>query len=176
MTFEDIIENIYLFFLSQTWEDITFLLKPACLLAITVFLLAIIWALSKSSWLYWYVTEDAKDFKRGSPVPLQKKAQKKWRAIKKRIESEKEANWKLAVIEGEEIVEDLLIKIGYQGKDIKRRLEKATESQIPNLKDLFDAVEIYNSILADPDYKLTKEKAKETLSAFEEYLRHLQYL
>jgi hypothetical protein len=170
------LEDFFLFFHSELWENLVSTLKPTCLLAILLFLLAIIWALTKSSWLYWYVTEDAKDFRRGAPVPLQKKAQQKWNKIKKRLRSKKEANWKLAIIEGEEIVEDLLLKMGYKAKDLRSRLSLASEAQIPNLKDLLDASEVYEGILADPDYKLPLKKAEEVLNIFEEFLKYYQYL
>ena len=169
-------EDFYLFFLTSTWENVISILKITCFLAIFLFLFAITWILKRSTWLYWRVTEDLKDFKEGTPVPLFKKTQEGWRKIKKRSSSKKEANWKLAVAEGGGIVEDILLKIGYKEKDMRSRLSLATEAQIPNLKDLFGAAEIYNSVITDSDYKLTKKKAEEVLNVFEEFLKYFEYL
>jgi len=170
------IEDFFLFFQSQLWQTIVSILKPVCFVAILIFLSAIIWSLKKSSWLYWYITEDIKDFIRGSPIPLQEKSKKRWNKIKKRMKSKREGNWKLAVIEGGEVVEDVLLKMGYKGKSIKARLATATEAQIPNLKDLLEAGEIYEHVISDPDFQLTREKAEKVLNIFEEFLRYFEYL
>lgn len=170
------LENIYLFFFSETWQGIVSILKPVCLLAIFIFLLAIIWALAKSPWLNWYVIWDSQDFLRGEPVPFQKKTQLIWKKIKKELASRKATQWKLAVIEGGKIVEDVLFKMGYKGKNIKEKLETATEAQIPNLKDLMAGAEIYDHVLSDPDYKLDRREAVFVLQAFEEFLEYFEYL
>lgn len=170
------LEDFFLFFHTQLWKSIESILKPTALIALLIFLGAIIWALRKSSWLYWYVTADAQSFIKGSPLPLQKKAQQQWKKIKKRLRSRKEASWKLAVVEGGEIVDDLLLKMGYKANGIRARLSLVDESQIANLDDLKRAAEVYEGILTDPDYKLSHQKAEETLRAFEKFLKDYQYL
>jgi len=170
------IEDIYLFFISQTWQNIVSVLKPVCLLAIFIFLLGILWALTKSKWLYWYFIWDSEDFWQGAPVPFYKKTQEIWGKIKKRLSSRKEAGWKSAIIEGEKIVEDVLLKMGYKGRTIEEKLETATKAQIPNIEELSVAAEIYENTISDPDYRVTREKAIEVLHAFEEFLKYFEYL
>jgi len=170
------IEDIYLFFLSQTWQNVVAILKPACLLAIVIFLLTLIWVFTKSKWLYWYLIWDSQDFVRGAPVPFQKKAQETWNKIKKKLSSKKEADWKLAIIEGEKIVEDVLFKMGYKGKNIKEKLEFATKAQIPNLESLSSSAEIYENIISAPDYRISRDKAAEVIKALEEFLKYFEYL
>jgi len=170
------IEDFYLFFFSQTWQNIISVLKPVCLLAITIFLLVILWVFTKSKWLYWYFIWDSQDFIRGAPVPFYKKTQETWMKIKKKLSSKKEADWKFAIIEGEKIVEDVLFKMGYKGRTIEEKLETATKAQIPNLEELSVAAEIYENIVSDPDYKITREKAVQVINAFEEFLKYFEYL
>ncbi|HRR39573.1 MAG TPA: hypothetical protein P5570_02340 [Candidatus Paceibacterota bacterium] len=170
------IEDFFLFFNTQLWENLESVLKPTAFIAIVIFIWAIVWALKKSSWIYWYITADAQEFMRGAPVPLQKKAQQQWKKIKKRLKSRKEANWKLAVIEGGEIVDDLLLRMGYKANGMKARLTLANEAQISNLDELTSAAEVYEGIIADPDYELSHQKAEETLRAFEKFLKNYQYL
>ena len=170
------IEDIYLFFFSQTWENIISILKPISLLTIFIFLLTIIWVLAKSKWLYWYLIWDSQDFWRGAPVPFQKKTQETWEKIKKKLSSKKEADWKLGIVEGARIVEDVLLKMGYKGRNIREKLEAATKVQIPNIEELSAAAEIHGNIVSNPDYRITREKAREVIKAFEEFLRYFEYL
>jgi len=170
------IEDIYLFFLSPTWENIVSLLKPVCLMAIFIFLLAILWALTKSKWLFWYVIWDSQDFFRGEPAPFSKKTQETWKRIKKKLLSKEEADWRSAVIEGGDIAKEVLSKMGYKGRTIKEKLETATKAQIPNIEKLAIAGEVYKNTVSNPAYKVTKEQTRETFNAFEQFLKYFEYL
>ncbi|MFH0987577.1 MAG: hypothetical protein V1841_01635 [Patescibacteria group bacterium] len=170
------IDDFFLFFLSPTWQNIIAILKPLGLLAIFIFLLAIIWALTKSKWLYWYVIWDSEDFWKGAPVPFQKKARETWQQIKKQLLSKKESDWKKAIIDGERIVQDVLLKMGYKGMNIKEKLETATKVQIPNIEELSTASEIYENIISNPDYRITRDRAASVVKAFEDFLEYFEYL
>lgn len=172
MSFED----FFLFFRSPLWKNIEAVLKPTSIILIFFFLYIIVWALRNSSWLYWYATADFQDFKKGQTVSPQTIFQKKWAKIKKRIESRNEANWKLAVIEGEEIIEKTLSDMGYEGEGIREKLKDVDQNIIPNLPDLISSYDIFLNILADPDYKLTHDKAIKTISTFEEFLKEFELM
>lgn len=171
-----IIDEFFLFFSSAVWENIISILKPTCFIACFFFLAIIIWVLVKSAWLYWYVNEDAKDFLEGSPVPLEKKTHKIWEKVKKKMDSPKREQWKKALIEGDEIVEDVLLKMGYKGMNLKKRLASATEAQISNLKNFLLAADICEKIGEDPNYVLERKKANEVLDIFEKFLKNFEYL
>ena len=170
------LDSVYLFFESSSFYNIVSIIQPICIIAILFFLFLIIWSIWKSTWLYWYVSWDLADFVHGGPVTPQNATQKKWAKIKKRIESPSEANWKLAVIESEELVENTLAKMGYKGDGIKEKLKGVTDAQITNASDLTSAYDIFINILSDPDYKFTRDKAVKIFSTFEEFLKNVQLL
>lgn len=169
-------ETIYLFFQSQAFQNIVSILKPVSFIAIFIFSATIIWALVKSPWIYWYVSADLRDFLRGGSQELETIVQKKWKKIKKRIKSSNKANWKLAIIEGEELIENALENMGYKGEGIKERLKGADQAVIPNLPDLISAYDIFINILSDPDYEVSQEKAIKVILSFEEFLKHFEIL
>lgn len=170
------LESILLFFQSEAWHNFLSILQPVCILAILFFVIVIIWSIWKSTWAYWYVSADFYDFTHGGPVTPETLVQKKWKKIKKRIESLSEANWKLAIIEGEELIENILEKMGYKGEGIKEKLKEVGPEQIKNVSDLISAYDIFINILSDPDYKLSKEKAIKSFNAFEEFLKNSELL
>jgi hypothetical protein len=45
--------------------------------------------------------------------------------------------------------------MGFIGDTLGERLEKLTDATIPNLNQLSDAHKVRNSIVHDPDYKLS---------------------
>lgn len=170
------IEDIFLFFLSPAWQNIVSILKPVCLLAIVIFLLAILWVMTKSKWLYWYFIWDSQDLLHGEPAQFSKKAQEAWSNIRKKALSRKEAEQRVGIREGEKIVEDVLFKMGYKGDTMREKLEAATEAQIPNLEELSVAAEIYNNIVSNPDYRVTRDQARSVFNAFENFLKYFEYL
>ena len=170
------IETVSLFFQSEPWQNIVSIVKPVCFVAILLFVIVIIWSLKKSTWAYWYISWDLSDFSHGGPIAPETAVQKKWKKIRKRIESPSDANWKLGIIESEEIIENILSEMGYKGEGIREKLKGADESKIPNLSDLISAYDIFINILADPDYKVHQDKAIKTISAFEEFLKNFELL
>ncbi len=169
-------DSIWLFFQSDAWHNFLSTLQPLCIIAILIYIFIIIWAIWKSTWAYWYISADFYDFTHGGPITPETIVQKKWKKVKKRLDSLNEANWKLAIIEGEELVEEVLEKMGYKGEGLREKLKGVDESQIKNIPDLISSYDIFINILADPDYKLTKEKAIKCFTAFEEFLKNSELL
>lgn len=169
-------EDFFLFFSSDLWQNIISILKPLSFLAIFIFIWVIIWTLRKSPLVDWYIRTDAEDFFGGGPYGVEKKAQAKWKKIEKRLKSKQESDWKLAIIEGEEIVSEVLFEMGYQGEDIGKQLKGASEVHIPHLKSLLKASEVYSNIISDPDYALKKEESEEIIKNFKDFLKNFEYL
>jgi len=170
------LEEVFSFFSSDPWQNIVSTLKPISFLAIFIFIYVIIWALRKSPWIDWYLKPDIQEFLRGGPYGAEKIAKENWKKIEKRIKSEQESDWKLAILEGEEVVSEVLFEMGYQGEDITTQLQRASEVYIPQLKDLLKAGEIYQNIISDPDYALRKEEAEQVIRTFKTFLKTFEYL
>ena len=105
-----------------------------------------------------------------------KKMREKWTTIRQRLESANEAEYKVAIIEADDIIDDLIKRLGYKGENLSERLAKIPDAQIPNIEGLKQAHETRNRIIHDEAFALTKEKADEILSQYEEFLRHFQVL
>lgn len=95
--------------------------------------------------------------------------------IKKRLENEKEIEYKIAIVEASKLLEKILEKKGFRGKTLLDQLEKAGPDILPleMLDKLLEAYQIKNNILYDPDFRLDLTKAKMTISTFEEIITSL---
>ncbi|MDP3093428.1 MAG: hypothetical protein Q8N16_01565 [bacterium] len=102
--------------------------------------------------------------------------EKKWTIVSRRLENPNMADWKLAVIEAESLLEGVLIRMGFGGESFGDRLKKIREDQVPSLDDLVSAHQTRNNIVHDPDYRLDMEEATKTLSIYEKALRELDAL
>jgi hypothetical protein len=172
----NIFEGVYYFFQSEAFQNIVAILKPTCFIVIFTSLIVIIWALVKGPWLYWHISADFSNFLHGGPVEPETVFQKKWKKIKKRIASPSEANWKLAIIESEELIEQALSNMGYKGEGLREKLRGVDTAVIPNIPDLISSYDIFINILADNNYKIEHDKAIKIVSSFEEFLTHFDLL
>lgn len=80
------------------------------------------------------------------------------------IESDNPNDWKLAIIEADIILDDLLKKKGYLGNSLGDRLKSISPQQLESLDDAWQAHKIRNRIAHDgADFVLTKRIAQETI-------------
>lgn len=154
------VKQTFQFLISPQLQDQLIVLKIIFIVISILFFLAILYFLIKSSYLKDAVEEDLKDLSafRGFG---QRKIVRKWEKIKKRLKKGTEAQQKLSLIEGLEMLD-------------AERLEKLTEEDISNLPAVKEAAQVCQDIARDPDYKLSREKAEEVLNIFEKALRDLQ--
>jgi len=103
-----------------------------------------------------------------------KKIVKIWSKIKGRLESGSESEYKLAVIEADSILNDILERMGFKGETLGNRLKQVTTAILPSIEEVGEAHKIRNNIVHDPDYKLTLDQTQKALEIYERALRDLQ--
>ena len=101
----------------------------------------------------------------------------KWDEIQKKIDSENSSDWKMAIIEADSLVDEIIKGIGYKGEDLGERLKNIEPSDFENLQNVWEAHKIRNKIAHEADvFQLTKEEAKEALEKYRKALRELRYI
>lgn len=102
-----------------------------------------------------------------------KKLRKKWeQLVREKLKSNKEEDYKAAVITADEIIDDLLRRMGYkEGNNMAERLNVILPGQIEDAETLKKAHEMREKIDAQKDFSLTKEIAMDTIKLYEEFLR-----
>lgn len=98
----------------------------------------------------------------------------RWNKIKSRLDSESSSQYKAAILEADKFVDEILGKIGYEGKNMKEKLQQATPGQIENINELQNAHKIRNRIVFEKDFNINKEEAKDIIETFETFLRNME--
>lgn len=154
------------------YSQVILALKIAFIL-ITIILLGIIfYTITSTSWLKFRATEDINEFIKFKPYGSDKYV-KEWKKIMKRIDSGIEAEYKLAIIEIDTMLGEILQRMGHNEGTIEKNLDKVTSIEIPNIDILKEARKTRNGVIYDPDYQLSKEKAKEVMDVYQEAFRSL---
>lgn len=110
------------------------------------------------------------------PVISKGKMQKKWDKVKSRMETGSISQFKVAILEADMIVDDLLGKIGYKGNNMTERLEQVNPNQLDYLEELQKAHQVRNKIVHEESFVLDEATAKETLGTYEKFLRYLEFM
>ena len=145
---------------SLVFLKLIFGLAGIILIALSVFVLV------RSTWLKFLFFFDYTEFFTFRPYGLRKVVMK-WAKIQQRLETASEAEYKLAVIEVDGMLSDILLRMGFKGETLGDRLGEITSAIIPNLQDLIEAHQVRNNVVRDPDYSLTLQEAQKTLERYQ---------
>lgn len=152
-----------------------FVLKVTAIVLSLFFLVVIILLLFRTSWLKYRFWQDIFEFFTYRPFGV-KKSTRQWVKIVSRLETGLESEYKLALIEADSMLDDILKKMGHKGESLGERLKKVPQDVVSNIGEVELAHKVRNNIVHDPDYRLSREEAKKTLDIFEKALTDLEAL
>ena len=148
----------------------------AVFLFVTLLLVGgIIFLFSVNDYLKYRFKENYSEYMKGKPhQPV--KIEKDWKEIAKQAKDENEAERKMAVIEADDVINEVLGKLGYEGEDLLEKLDGLNKEIIPNIEEVREAHRKRRDIVYDPNTALSKEEAVEIISVYEEIFEDLQVL
>ena len=117
-----------------------------------------VFVLVRTMWMQFAFLFDFTEFFTFRPYGLRRMV-KKWQKIQARLETANEAEYKLAVIEADGMLNDILLRMGFRGETLGDKLKTLTTSIIPNLSEVTEAHQTRNSVVHNPDYQLTSKEA-----------------
>ena len=173
----EFLNNLNLWLSSAQLQEQLIGIKIVFILLGLIFLGVILYLLFKSSFLRTHFLQDWSEFLSYKAYELQT-LKHRWKKIRQRLESDSEGDWKLAVIESEELLnETLVLKGGGRPEEtLEQKLEKIEDEFLPNRQEVLRTHKIYKDMLADPDYHLTSFEAKKILNTIEETLINLEVI
>lgn len=118
----------------------------------------------------WFMTFKGIDVPKLTPGKLRRK----WQIIEKRLASRDESNYKMAVIEADKLLDNLLERAGYAGKSLGDRLKRLTSAQLSNLDALWQAHKLRNDIVHDIETEVKFHQAQQAVSAVKKALEELE--
>lgn len=166
-------EDVFNFILNPEFEGWLLVVKAIFIIVSLILLGAIIPLILTTSWLGYRYARDLTEFTTYRPFGA-KKSLKQWIKIINRLKTNKEAEYKLAVIEADNMLEGVLEKINIKGETMTEKLENIDLSVLSNKEQALEARKVRNEIVRNPDYELSLEQAKKTIDVYEEALRNLE--
>ncbi|MEA2007096.1 MAG: hypothetical protein U9O20_02965 [Patescibacteria group bacterium] len=111
----------------------------------------------------------------GQEFPLVKgKMQEEWEDSQERLKTDMPNEWKAAVLEVANMLNEILGIVGYSGENLGERLDNLLPNQLENLEQVKEANKIKNRIVQDESFSMTNEEAQQTVEVFAESLRYFE--
>lgn len=167
------IEEIINFILYPEFKGWLLIIKIIFLGFLVFFSGFIIWALFNTTWLKRIFLSDFKEFLFYRPIEIEK-YKKKWEKIKERISLELEAEIKLALLEADELLNEVLEEKGYRGRNFEERIQKLSVVEAPiDLSEILKAHKLRDDIVHDPSLRVELKEIQKAISIYEEILKRL---
>ncbi|MEK7654333.1 MAG: hypothetical protein AAB345_03600 [Patescibacteria group bacterium] len=99
-----------------------------------------------------------------------------WKKILRRMRKESSSEWKIAIIEADRLMDDLIRVSGLRALTSDDRYKQLGPEDMPNLVELLEAHQIRNRCAQDPDFQLSKEEAIRALRIFKKSLQEFGLL
>ena len=100
----------------------------------------------------------------------------RWNTIMKRHQQGTADSMKVAIIEADKMIDDLLKNAGFKGEHMADRLDKLATANLPNLPKLWRAHRLRNEVVHSPDFQLTQSLASRTMEDYAAFLRDLNLI
>lgn len=165
--------NIISFLIYPSFDGVLGIVRIVFIVLSVVMAVSTIILLTKSNYLNASYLEDTAELLTFKPHGV-RKITKAWNKIMSRMDTGLESEYKLAVIEGDGVLDDVLKKMGYKGESLGERLEKLTSATLPNIDDIKERHKARTNILHNPDFGLSLDEAKKILAVYEKALENLQ--
>ncbi|MDQ5971521.1 MAG: hypothetical protein QG566_467 [Patescibacteria group bacterium] len=101
----------------------------------------------------------------------------RWKYVLSLIESPSESDWRMAIIEADSMLDDLLIEKGYSGDSLGERLKNARSDAFMTIDNAWAAHEVRNKIAhSGLDYSLTQLESRRIMRLYETVFEELGLL
>lgn len=107
----------------------------------------------------------------------EKKINTRWERIITHLNSDSENDWRLAILEADVILEEMLTSMGYYGETIGEQLQSIERSDFQTLDDAWEAHKVRNRIAHEGSgFALTKREAKRIISLYEKVFNEFKFV
>ncbi len=94
-----------------------------------------------------------------------------WLRVQKALESDNPADWKLAIIEADTMLDSVVARMGYPGGNLGERLKAIEPSDFTTLNEAWEAHKVRNTIAHEGNYELTKREVIRVVNLYEKVFR-----
>lgn len=101
----------------------------------------------------------------------------KWEKVMKYANSANSSDWRLAIIEADVMLEELLHTTGYVGESIGDMLKSVNKNEFLTIEDAWEAHKVRNTIAhSGGDFQLSERETRRVVALFEKVFKEFQII
>ena len=102
----------------------------------------------------------------------------RWERVEEYMRSPSASDWKVAILEADNILDEIVERLGYRGETLGERMKNIEPSDFPFLDDAWKAHKTRNDIAhkGGPDFVLSRTLAERTINTYHRIFKELGYL
>ena len=111
-----------------------------------------------------------------SEVEVEPEKNKKWEKILTHLESANLNDWKVAIIEADIILGEILDEVGYQGDSIGEKLKRVEKGDLSTLDQAWEAHKVRNEIAHQgAEFALNQREAKRIVAMYQAVIEEFEF-
>ncbi len=158
-------------FLRTVDSVVTFIFSVVALIAITVILYVIV---RKSE------MRERKAKKLSRPLEAEIEVYKKndrWQTVLDHVHSTNSSDWRLAIIEADNILDEMMTRMGYRGDNLGEKLKSVEASDFDTLQEAWEAHKVRNKIAHEGlNFQIDHREAKRVIAQFEKVFKEFEFI
>jgi len=101
----------------------------------------------------------------------------RWQKVLDHVHSDNPSDWRLAIIEADNILEEMVTKIGYKGENLGEKLKSVEPSDFNTLQEAWQAHKVRNKIAHEGlNFQIDHREAKRVVAQFEKVFKEFEYI
>jgi hypothetical protein len=122
--------------------------------------------------------EEAKEFGEViMPQEIGEERNKKWADLLSLVESENAGNWRLAIIEADILLDELVSTMGYKGEGLGEKLKGIERSDFNTLEQAWEGHKVRNTIAHDGSgFVLTQREARRVIDLYRQVFEEFKFI
>jgi len=105
-----------------------------------------------------------------------KRVLRAWAKIMERMKTGQEAEMRLAIIEADQILDEILKVSGYIGKTMADRSGQLSSVNLSNIEMVWRAHKVRNRLVHEADYSISRVEVEEYIKVYEKAFREFKLL
>lgn len=102
---------------------------------------------------------------------------KRWEEINAHINSDNPSNWRLAILECDIVLDEMLTKMSYHGETLADKLKAVEKSDFLSIDKAWEAHRVRNAVAHEgSNFQITDREARRVVALYEEVFREFHYI
>ena len=101
----------------------------------------------------------------------------RWQIVLNHVNSANPAEWRLAILEADNMLDEMVRRMGYQGKDLGERLKAIEPSDFSHINSAWEAHKVRNKIAHEgSEFFLSQREARRIVGLYEQVFKEFEFI